>query len=383
MITGNQNTDYARGLEGVVAAETRIGFVDGINGRLVYRGYNIEELAESSTFEEVSYLLLYGKLPTKGEFEKFTARLNADNKIDEHLFKVLQECTKASHPMSALRTGVSYLGSMDKDSNKYDLPSQEAMGLRLMGKFPSLVAAINRALQGKPMVRSNDPNYTVRFLEESFGKKPTEFETKVFRTALILHADHGMNASTFASMVTISTLSDMYSAITSAISSLKGPLHGGANEQALATLERIGSPKNADKVISEMLEKKEKIMGFGHRVYKVYDPRAKILKEYAKKLAVETGNSELFETAEEVETVMIKKLGTKGIFPNVDFYSGIVYKSLGFDPRLFTPIFALSRISGWFARSFEYLHENRLFRPRSMYKGEVGPLQYLPMQDRK
>ncbi|MCL4451118.1 MAG: citrate synthase/methylcitrate synthase [Candidatus Thermoplasmatota archaeon] len=383
MITGNQNTDYARGLEGVVAAETRIGFVDGINGRLVYRGYNIEELAESSTFEEVSYLLLYGTLPTKAEFEKFTARLNADNRIDDHLFKALQECTKASHPMSALRTGVSYLGSMDKDSNKYDLPSQEAMGLRLMGKFPSLVAAINRSLQGKPMVRSNEPNYTVRFLEESFGKKPTEFETKVFRTALILHADHGMNASTFASMVTISTLSDMYSAITSAIASLKGPLHGGANEQALANLERIGSPKNADNIISEMLEKKEKIMGFGHRVYKVYDPRAKILKEYAKKLAEETGHSELFETAEEVERVMINKLGTKGIFPNVDFYSGIVYKSLGFDPRLFTPIFALSRISGWFARSFEYLHDNRLFRPRSMYKGEVGPLKYVPLQDRK
>jgi citrate synthase len=383
MITGSQNTDYARGLEGVVAAETRIGFVDGINGRLVYRGYNIEELAESSTFEEVSYLLLYGKLPTKSEFTNFTSKLNADNQINDQLFKILQECTKSSHPMSALRTAVSYLGAMDKNSNKFDLAAQEAMGLKLMGKFPSIVAAINRAQQGKPIIRSTEPNYTARFLEESFGKKPTEFETKVFRTALILHADHGMNASTFASMVTISTLSDMYSAVTSAIASLKGPLHGGANEQALDMLERIGTPKNADKVIAEMLEKKEKIMGFGHRVYKVYDPRAKILKGYAKKLAEDKGHTELFETAEEVEKVMINKLGTKGIFPNVDFYSGIVYKSLGFDPTLFTPIFALSRISGWFARSFEYLHDNRLFRPRSMYKGEVGPLKYIPIADRR
>lgn len=383
MITGSQNTDFARGLEGVVAAETRIGFVDGINGRLVYRGYNIEELAESSTFEEVSYLLLYGKLPNKTELDSFKGKLNADNHIDDKLFRILQDCTKGSHPMSALRTGVSYLGALDRTSSKSDIQSQESMGIKLMGKFPSLVAAINRAHSGQEMVKSNSPDYAVRFLEESFGKKPTEFEIKVFRTALILHADHGMNASTFASMVTISTLSDMYSAVTSAISSLKGPLHGGANEQALELLERIGSPKNADKIIGDMLEKKEKIMGFGHRVYKVYDPRAKILKGYAKNLAVQSGNSELFETAEEVEKVMMSKLGTKGIFPNVDFYSGIVYKSLGFDPKLFTPIFALSRISGWFARSFEYLHENRLFRPRSMYKGEIGPLKYVPLSDRK
>ncbi|EQD33158.1 2-methylcitrate synthase/citrate synthase II, partial [mine drainage metagenome] len=205
---------------------------------------NIEELAESSTFDEVTYLLIYGKLPNKSDLANFKNKLNADNHFDDKLFRVLQDCTKGSHPMSALRTGVSYLGGMDKNSDKSDLASQESMGLKLMGKFPSLVAAINRAYLGHEMIKSNEPDYTVRFLEESFGKKPSEFEVKVFRTALILHADHGMNASTFASMVAISTLSDMYSAITAAISSLKGPLHGGANEQALELLERIGSPKN-------------------------------------------------------------------------------------------------------------------------------------------
>ncbi len=383
MITGSQGTDFARGLEGVVAAQTKIGFVDGINGRLVYRGYNIEELVDHANFEEVSYLLIYGKLPTEGEFERFMSKINEDTGIDDHLFSILKATAKTSHPMSALRTGVSYLGGIDPLSNKSDVPSQEEMGIRLLGKFPSLVAAINRAYNGEKMAHSESSDYVERFLDESFDRAPSDFEKKLFNIALILHADHGMNASTFASMVTISTLSDMYSAVTSAISSLKGPLHGGANEQSLELLEKIGTPEKADAIISDMLARKQKVMGFGHRVYKVYDPRAKVLREYAKQLSMQSGHEELFETAEEVERVMVKKLGDRGIFPNVDFYSGIVYKALGFQPEMFTPIFALSRVSGWFARALEYVHDNRIFRPRSMYKGEIGPLQYVQIRDRK
>ena len=383
MMSSNQQGEIAKGLEGVVAAETKIGFVDGINGRLVYRGYNIEDLVEKSNFEEVAYLLIYGKLPTLTDFKQFKDNLNLKAGISEDLFSIISKTTQKSHPMSALRTAVSYQGAFDPLSSNSDLNSQEKMGLSITGSFPSIVAAINRSINSESRVVSKSTDYVEKFLEESFGRKPSDFEKEVMRVALIIHADHGMNASTFASMVTISTLSDMYSAVTSAVSSLKGPLHGGANEKSLEMLEKIGSPKNAEKVISEMLEKKEKIMGFGHRVYKVYDPRAKILKVYAKELAGKTGHKELFETAEEVEKVMVSKLGSKGIFPNVDFYSGIVYKSLGFDSKIFTPIFALARISGWFARSFEYLHDNRLFRPRSLYKGEVGPLKYVPINERK
>ena len=321
MMSGNQQGEIAKGLEGVVAAETKIGFVDGINGRLVYRGYNIEDLVEKSNFEEVAYLLIYGKLPTQTEFKQFRDNLNLNAGISEDLFSIISDTTHKSHPMSALRTAISYQGAFDPLSSNSDLKSQEKMGLSIMGSFPSIVAAINRSIKGEGRVVSKSTDYVEKFLEESFGRKPSDFEKEVMRVALIIHADHGMNASTFASMVTISTLSDMYSAVTSAVSSLKGPLHGGANEKSLEMLEKIGSPKNAEKVISEMLEKKEKIMGFGHRVYKVYDPRAKILKVYAKQLAEKTGHKELFETAEEVEKVMVSKLGSKGIFPYINRYA--------------------------------------------------------------
>ena len=379
MMVGSQGSDFARGLEGVVAAETKIGFVDGINGRLVYRGYNIETLVKNSSFEEVSYLLLYGKLPTKTEYRDFLARINKEVELPEGLVDIINRTTKNSHPMSALRTAVSYIGALDPLSEKPDLESQEEMGIRILAKFPNIIGAINCALEGRKFRHSTSESYEDRFLESALGKKPSDIQKKVMNAALILHADHGMNASTFASMVTISTLSDMYSAVTSAISSLKGPLHGGANERALELLEKIGTPDNADERIEKMIQKKEKIMGFGHRVYKVYDPRARILKEYARDLSKATGHERTFWTAEEVEKVMVEKLGEKGIFPNVDFYSGIVYDALGFKKPIFTPIFALSRISGWLARSLEYLHDNRLFRPRSTYHGEIGPLDYVPM----
>ncbi len=380
MMVGTPGPDYARGLEGIVAAETKIGYVDGLNGRLIYRGYPIETLVKNSTFEEVAYLLLYGKLPTKTQFSEFLNKINKNVTLPNGLFEAIKRETKATHPMSALRTAVSYIGAMDPLSSESDLESQEEMSVRILQKFPNIVAAINCALEDREFKNVESGSYVDRFLEGALGKKPTDIQLKVMDAVLILHADHGMNASTFAAMVTISTLADMYSATTSAVCSLKGPLHGGANERALRVIEKIGSPNNAAAYLEEMIKNKEKIMGFGHRVYKVYDPRATILKEYARDLAKSMGNDVLFDTAEEMEKVMVSKMGQKGIFPNVDFYSGIVYNALGFKKPIFTPIFALSRVSGWVARSLEYLHENRLFRPRSNYRGEVGPLDYVPIE---
>ncbi len=378
-----QETQFSRGLEGVVAAETRIGYVDGLNGKLVYRGYEIGTLTENSNFEEVSYLLLKGKLPDRKEYEEYVSKLRELMPIDDDVYSLISDLGRKSHPMSALRTVVSYIGGKDQGSVEPDISKQEDISIRLIAKMPTIVGAINRASQGKEFIKPDpDLSYSSNFFHMALGRKPDTIEAKMLDTALILHADHGMNASTFSAMLTISTLSDMYSAVTSAISTLKGPLHGGANERALALIRKVGSPGNAESVIGKMIENKEKIMGFGHRVYKVYDPRAKILKEYAKYVAEKNNTLELFGAAQKIEDVMISKLGGKGIFPNVDFYSGMIYFSMGFQPEIFTPIFALGRTSGWVARALEYLSDNRLFRPKARYVGETELKKYIPISER-
>ncbi len=378
-----QETQFSRGLEGVIASETKIGYVDGLNGKLVYRGYEINTLTENSNFEEVSYLLLKGKLPNSKEYEEYVSKLKELMPLDEDVYSLIKDVSKKSHPMSALRTVVSYIGGKDAGSVEPDLNKQEDISIRLIAKMPSIVGAINRAYHGRDIIKPDpDLSYSSNFFYMALGKKPDTVEAKMLDTALILHADHGMNASTFSAMLTISTLSDMYSATTSAISTLKGPLHGGANERALALIRKVGKPDNAESVIGKMIENKEKIMGFGHRVYKVYDPRAKILKEYAKYVAEKNNSLELFYTAQKIEEVMINKLGSKGIFPNVDFYSGMIYYSMGFEPEIFTPIFALGRTSGWVSRALEYLHDNRLFRPKAKYIGETDLKKYVPINER-
>lgn len=378
-----QETQFSRGLEGVIAAETKIGYVDGLKGNLVYRGYDIHALTEQSNYEEVSYLLLKGHLPTKEEYDQFVSKLRNAMDLEKDEYDLISKISRESHPMSSLRTMISYIGGKDSGSVEPNFDKQEDISIRLIAKVPAVVAAINRASQGKEFIKP-DPNlsFSSNFFYMSLGRKPDTVEAKMLDTALMLHADHGMNASTFAAMLTISTLSDMYSAVTSAVATLKGPLHGGANERALALINRVGSPENADKVIGEMIQNKEKIMGFGHRVYKVYDPRAKILKEYAKYVAEKNNKPELFETAEKIEEVMINKLGSKGIFPNVDFYSGMIYYSMGFEPQIFTPIFAVGRISGWVSRALEYLSDNRLFRPKAKYVGESELKKYVPINER-
>ncbi len=375
---------FSRGLEGVIAAETTIGYVDGTEGRLVYRGYDISTLVEQSNFEEVSYLLLYGELPTKSQYSDFVARLKKLKHLSKDEYDMIRQIAVKAHPMSALRSMISFIGGNDDRSVEPDIASQEMLGVEIIAKIPTIVAAINRVHEGEEIVEPDDDlSYASDFFNMSLGRKPSTVEAKMMDAALILHADHGMNASTFASMLTISTLSDMYSSVTSGICALKGPLHGGANERALALIQRVGTPENAEKVIGNMVEHKEKIMGFGHRVYKVYDPRAKILKQFAEQVTTAHGKQELFKAANKIEEVMISKLGSKGIFPNVDFYSGLLYYSIGFNPQIFTPIFAVSRASGWVARSLEYVKNNRLFRPKAVYVGSRDLKKYVPINERE
>ncbi len=372
-----------RGLEGILAAETKIGFVDGQEGRLSYRGYDINTLAEQSNYEEVSYLLIYGHLPNEKEYKEYVEKLRNESDLPDELYEIIKKQAGRTHPMTSLRTAISYLATFDKKESESDFASQEEMAIKIIAKMPTIVGAIHRVYTGQEIVKPDkNLSYAANFFYMSLGRKPDPMESKMMDTALIIHADHGMNASTFSALVTISTMADMYSAITSAVSTLKGPLHGGANERALKLIQTVGTPENAEKVLSEMIERKEKIMGFGHRVYKVYDPRAKILKQYAQYIT-ERNNKNLYLTANKIEELMINRFGSKGIFPNVDFYSGMVYSALGFKTEIFTPIFAVGRISGWVARSLEYIQDNKLFRPKAKYVGEKGPLKYKPMNERE
>ncbi len=376
------NPEVHRGLEGVIAASTKIGYVDGQAGMLSYRGYDIKTLAEQSNYEEVSFLLLYGHLPTEEEYRKYVMNLRELSEPDADIYELIKKIGKKTHPMATLRTAVSYMASSDDREISETLKDQEGMAMNLIAKLPAIVGAIHRVYSGKDIILPDrELGYAANFFYVSIGTRPDPMESKIMDTALILHADHGMNASTFSSLVTISTLADMYSAITSALSTLKGSLHGGANERALKMIQSIGSPEAAEDKLKEMMERKEKIMGFGHRVYKVYDPRAKILKQYADYIT-QKNDRNLYLTANKIEELMINKLGSKGIFPNVDFYSGMVYNALGFKTEIFTPIFAVGRISGWVARSLEYAADNKLFRPKALYTGERGPLKYVPIHER-
>ncbi len=374
---------FSKGLEGVVASQTKIGYVDGEKGHLVYRNYEINTLVDNSNYEETAYLLLKGKLPNRKEYEEFVHQLRSRMTIDDEIYEVIKKIGSGCHSMSSLRTAISYAGSKSDIGDKESYESQEAMGIDIIAKMPTLVSAIYRARQGLDFIKP-DPklSYTANFLYQSFGKKPSDEHLKILDSALLLHADHGMNASTFTSMIVISTLSDMYSAVTAATASLKGPLHGGANERALEMIKKVGTPDKVPEVIGHMLESKEKIMGFGHRVYKVYDPRAKIIKKYADSLTRGTDMRSTYETAERIEEYMIDRLGSKGIFPNVDFYSGIVYSALGYEPDIFTPIFAVSRVTGWVARALEYLSDNRIFRPKAQFVGDRTLADYVPLEMR-
>lgn len=367
-----------RGLEGVVATTSSISSI--IDDTLTYVGYDIDDLAENASFEEVIYLLWHRKLPTKSELEELVKQLseNADlpKEVIEH-FKMYP--IDKVHPMGALRSAVSLLGLYDEEADLMDPEANYRKAIRLQAKMPSLVTAFARVRKGlEPIAPRRDLSFAANFLYMLSGKEPEPIAIEAFNKALVLHADHELNASTFTARVCVATLSDVYSGITAAIGALKGPLHGGANEAVMKMLTEIGSVDQVESYVRGKLANKEKIMGFGHRVYRLGDPRAKHLKDMSEKLTNLTGEPEYYEMSTKIESIVT---GEKNLPPNVDFYSASVYHSLGIDHDLFTPIFAVSRVSGWLAHILEQYENNRLIRPRADYTGP-GMQQYVPVEQR-
>ncbi len=369
------------GLEDVVVSPSEICFIDGHKGRLIYRGYDVDDLVAHSTFEEVTFLLWQGRLPTRKELDAHLKALasTANRRLPPKLLSMLKMFPRKTTPMEVLRTGVSALSAFDPDAADNSREATLRKSLRLTAQLPTLVAAWERIRHGKPPVAPNPRlNLAGNFLYMMSGRKPSPLATKTFDIALILHADHEFNASTFAARVTAATLSDVHSAVVSGIGALKGPLHGGANEQVMRMVEQIKDPARADAWIRKALADKARIMGFGHRVYRVEDPRAKHLK----RLALELGQ-QIHDTSkvEILDTVVRVVSAEKHIFPNVDLYSGAAYWAMGIPTDQFTPIFAMSRIAGWTAHVLEQHGNNRLIRPRSYYTGQLD-LKYVPLSER-
>ena len=374
-VTWPIQVNIGKGLEGAISNTTKIGYVNGAKGWLIYRGYNCFDLAEKSSFEETAYLLLYGKLPIKSELDIFNKKLIGYRNVSNTVLDTLHGIpTTRTHAMSALRTAISVLGTLDESADDTSIEAETEVAIKLIAQVATLAGAIARIRQGKEPINPNpEMSHAKNFLYMMSGSVPDEMYERIMDISLILHADHGMNASTFTTMVINSSLSDMYSSIVGGIGSLKGSLHGGANEHVLYDLNEIGSPENVGSWFKRARESKRKVMGFGHRVYKAYDPRARILGPIAKLMADSNPIFKtLYDTAAKLEELVCAELGKeKKIFPNVDFYSGIIYKAMGIDTAMFTPIFAVSRIAGWTARALEYLAENRIFRPRAIYTGPI------------
>ena len=369
----------SKGLEGVVAATTKLSDVRGLDGELIYCGYNINELAGKATYEEVVHLLHRGKLPNSTELAALKVELAAARKLPDGVIELIKQLPNDASPMRAIRTVVSALACYEPPEAQDSLEDQATRAIKLIAQVPVITAYFHLARQGKPLPES-DPTLgeAANFLYLVDGEKPSEAKEKTIDMCYILHADHGMNASTFSARVTIATLSGMYSAITSAIGTLKGPLHGGANEGVIKMLQEIGSVEKVDEFVADCIKNKKKIMGIGHRVYKVLDPRAPHLQAMAKKLSGELGETKWLDMSERIREIMVSE---KSLYPNVDFYSATVYYSLGIPTDLFTPIFAIARTSGWTAHVLEQLADNRLIRPKSLYDGP-DDLKYTPVDER-
>jgi citrate synthase len=369
------------GLEDAVVSTSDICFIDGHKGRLLYRGFDVDDLAAQSSFEEVVYLLWHGRLPTKKEMDAHAKALSstANRRLPPKVLAMLRLFPKKTTPMEILRSGVSALSAFDPDAGDNSREATLRKAARLTAQMPTLVAAWDRIRRGRPPV-APDPrlNLAGNFLYMMSGKKPTPLASKTFDVALILHADHEFNASTFAARVTAATLSDLHSAAVSGIGALKGPLHGGANEQVMLMVEKIKDPARAEAWIRKAIADKARLMGFGHRVYRVEDPRAKHLRRLATELGQQVGNLsyvEILNTAARVVTA------EKGIYPNVDLYSGAAYAAMGISTDQFTPIFAMSRVAGWAAHVLEQHGNNRLIRPRAEYTGATEA-RYVPISER-
>jgi citrate synthase len=374
-------THPTKGLEGVVATTSRICFIDGDRGVLAYRGIDIHELAHQSNFEETCYLLWFGKLPTRRELRELCDRLAAERKLDASIIALLRTAPRHALPMDVLRTAASALSFYDPQEKNNDRTANIDKAIRLTSQIAMIVAAYDRIRKGRPLVEPDRSlSHAANFLLMLNGKSPSVTAERALDIALILHADHELNASTFAARITAATLSDMHSAITSAIGALKGPLHGGANEEVFHVLEAIDA-SGADPVgyVKGMLAQKKKIPGFGHRVYHTEDPRATHLRAMSRELGNSSGQGKWFETSRKIEEFV---KADKKLNANVDFYSASTYHTLGIDVDLFTPIFAVSRISGWTAHVIEQLDDNRLIRPRAEYLGPAYPAPYVPIDER-
>ncbi|WP_067618189.1 citrate synthase [Alicyclobacillus acidiphilus] len=374
------DSGFKAGLEDVVANTSEICFVDGKDGRLIYQGYDIHDLVNGgASFEEVVYLLWHGKLPNQSELSEFTAEIAANRKLPEEVMAFLKSAPKQANAMEILRTAVSDLGLYDPDNGDESIEANVRKATRLVAQIPTIVTSYERIRQGlDPIDPLPELSAASSFFYQLRGEKPSEFEERAFNTALILHADHELNASTFSARVTAGTLSDMYSAITSAVGTLKGPLHGGANEQVMKMLLTIGEKEKAREWIKNALDNKAKIMGFGHRVYRTEDPRATHLRRLSKEAGERAGDTKWFEMSQIIERYVKE---TKGLNANVDFYSASTYYSMGIPTHLYTPIFACSRIAGWSAHVLEQYRNNRLIRPRAEYVGKVD-LTYVPLSQR-
>lgn len=367
------------GLEGIVAAQSSISDVNGEEGKLIYAGYDIHDLAQHATFEEVIYLLWNGKLPTASELGALKSQLNNEAGLPAEIIRLIRLLPKTANPMDMLRTVVSALGLYDPDGPDNSLEANLRKAVRLTAKFPIIVTTFQRVRNGQEPVQPREGlSLAANFLYTLNGEQPDKIATRTMDVAFVLHADHELNASTFAARVTAATLSDMYSAIVSAIGTLKGPLHGGANEGVIKNLLEIGSVEGVEQWVKDALAKKKKIMGFGHRVYRTVDPRATHLAEMSRQFGERTGETKWYEMSTKMEEVVKRE---KHLNANVDFYSASTYYALGIPTDLFTPIFACSRISGWTAHVLEQFRTNRLIRPRAEYVGPRG-LKYVPIEQR-
>jgi citrate synthase len=374
--------EYRAGLEGIPATQSSISFVDGQRGILEYRGISIEELAEKSTFLETAYLLIWDSLPTQAELESFEHEIRYHRRLKYRIRDMMKCFPESGHPMDALQACAAALGLFYSLRALDDPTYIRGAVVRLLAKIPTMVAAFQLMRKGNdPIQPRDDLDYASNFLYMLNEREPDPLPARIFDVCLTLHAEHTINASTFSAMVTASTLTDPYAVIASAVGTLAGPLHGGASEEVIGMLEQIGSVENVEPFLEKRLEQKAKIMGFGHRVYKVKDPRATILQQLAEQLFEKYGRDDYYDIAVALEQAVADRLAHKGIFPNVDFYSGLVYRKLGIPTDLFTPVFAISRTAGWLAHWKEQLAENRIFRPTQIYTG-LHDAPFIPIDRR-
>jgi len=381
-----EKPSFAPGLAGVQVAESAVSYVDGQRGHLEYRGIDIEELAEKSSYEETAYLLLYGHLPNKDQLSHFDDELRHHRRIKFRIRDMMKCFPESAHPMDSLQATVAALGMyypFPKDAaGRLDAYTTHKVCVNLIAKMPTLVAAHARMRHGDdPIAPRDDLSHAANFFYMLTGEEPYPLTERIMDVALIVHAEHTMNASTFSALVTASTEADPYSSISAAIGTLAGPLHGGANEEVLYMLDEIGTVDRVESYLNDKLAKKEKISGLGHRVYKTKDPRATLLQELYEELTEKMGSDPTYEIARQVEELSKSTLGAKGVCSNVDFYSGIVYRKLGIPTDLFTPVFAVSRVAGWLAHWKEQLSDNRIYRPSQVFTGKHG-LKYIPMDQR-